>query len=234
MGKRQGYGQFCPIARATEILATRWTPLVVRELYFGSTRYADLRRGLPRMSSALLSQRLKELEHAGIVQCQRAESGPGTVYGLTEAGHALFPVLESMGRWAQAHSRDDMTAEENLDPDLLMWNIRRRVTSEGIPAGDRFVVAFHFLGVPSQRSRFWLLFWNGEIEICVRDPGYDVGLAVTAHIRTLIQVWLGHLPLELAIRKRELLLEGDRPNVQAFSRWFNLSVLAIRDHSERP
>lgn len=234
MGKRQGYGQFCPIARAAEILTTRWTPLVVRELYFGSTRYADLRRGLPRISSALLSQRLKELEHAGIVCCQRAEGGSGPVYGLTEAGKALFPVLEAMGRWAQAHSRDHLTMDENLDPDLLMWNIRRRVTNEGIPAGEGFVVSFHFLGVQSQRSWFWLLFRNGEIEICVRNPGYDVGLAVTGHIRTLTQIWLGHLPLDLAIRRHEFLLEGEKAHVQAFSRWFNLSILAIRDTEPAP
>ncbi|WP_460087383.1 winged helix-turn-helix transcriptional regulator [Roseibium sp. LAB1] len=229
MGKRQGYGQFCPISRAAELLTTRWTPLVVRELYFGSTRYSDLRRGLPRISSALLSQRLKELELNGIVTCQPAENGAGNIYGLTEAGLALFPVLESMGRWAQAHSSNDMTRDENLDPDLLMWNIRRRVTSEGIPREKHFVVLFHFMGVPTKRSRFWLLFWDGEIEVCVRDPGYEIGLAVTAHIRTLTQVWLGHLPLDSAIRKHELLLEGDKADVQAFSRWFTLSALAIRD-----
>ena len=234
MGKRQGYGQFCPISRAAELLTTRWTPLVVRELCFGGSRYADLRRGLPRMSSALLSRRLKELEHNGIVRCERAEGGGGTTYGLTEAGFALFPVLESMGRWAQAYSRDDMTRDENLDPDLLMWNIRRRVTSEGIPGERPFVVFFHFLGVPTGRSHFWLLFRDGEIEICIRDPGYEIGLAVTAHIRTMIQVWLGHLPLDRAIRKCELLLEGDSRNVQAFSRWFSLSILAVRESHDMP
>jgi len=229
MGKRQGYGQFCPISRASELLANRWTPLVVRELYFGSTRFADLRRGLPRMSSALLAQRLKELEHAGIVVAEPAESGQGHIYGLTEAGRALFPVLESMGRWAQAHSRDDLTRAENLDPDLLMWNIRRRVSGDRIPKDGCFVVSFHFLGVPVSRSHFWLLFRDGEIEVCLRDPGYDVGLAVTTHIRTLTQIWLGHLPLEAAIRKRELMLEGDRQHIQAFPRWFPVSLLAASD-----
>lgn len=230
MGKRQGYGQFCPIARAAEVLTTRWTPLIVRELYFGSTRYSDLRRGLPRISSALLSRRLKELEHHGIVHCDRAEGG--TVYGLTEAGLALFPVLESMGRWAQAHSRDDMTRDENLDPDLLMWNIRRRVDGAGIPEGRTFVVSFHFLGVPAQRGRFWLLFRGGEVEICVRDPDYGTDLAVTAHIRTMTQVWLGHLALGTAIRQRALLLEGGRAEVRTFSRWFRVSALAIRDQGD--
>ncbi len=227
MGKRQGYGQFCPIARAAEVLTTRWTPLIVRELYFGSTRYSDLRRGLPRISSALLSRRLNELEHHGIVR--RDRTGVGTVYGLTEAGLALFPVLESMGRWAQTHSRDDMTRNENLDPDLLMWNIRRRVDGAGIPEGRTFVVSFHFLGVPAQRSRFWLLFRDGEVEICARDPDYGIDLAVTAHILTMTQVWLGHLPLEQAIRQRVLLLDGDSATVQTFSRWFRVSALAVHD-----
>lgn len=229
MVTRQGYGQFCPISRAAELLTTRWTPLIVRELYFGSTRYAELRRGLPRISSALLTQRLKELEHGGIATSRPSDGNSGRVYGLTEAGRALFPVLESMGRWAQEHSRDDMTRDENLDPDLLMWNIRRRITREGIPADRWFVVAFHYLGVPHQKSRFWLLFRGGDVEICLRDPGYDVDLIVTAHIRTMTQVWLGHLPLGLAIRNQDLLLEGDRQHAQAFSKWFNLSILAVRD-----
>lgn len=229
MGTRQGYGQFCPIARASEVLTTRWTPLIVRELYFGSNRYADLRRGLPRISSALLSQRLKDLEQGGIVTCIPAETGKGNVYGLTEAGRALFPVLESMGRWAQAHSRDDMTKDENLDPDLLMWNIRRRATHEGIPTDRQFTVCFHFLGVPARKSCFWLLFRDGEVEICLRDPGYDTDLTVTAGIRTMTRIWLGHLPLETALRGRDIVLEGDRPHVAAFSRWFSLSALAVRD-----
>jgi len=229
MGKRQGYGQFCPISRASELLANRWTPLVVRELYFGSTRFAELRRGLPRMSSALLAQRLNELEHAGIVIAEPADTGAGHFYRLTEAGRALFPVLESMGRWAQTHSRDDLTRAENLDPDLLMWNIRRRVSDDSMPEDSCFAVSFHFLGVPASRSYFWLMFRDGETEVCLRDPGYKIALAVTSHIRTLTRVWLGHLKLEAAIRKRELLLEGDRRHVLAFPRWFPVSLLAASD-----
>lgn len=122
-----------------------------------------------------------------------------------------------------------MTRNENLDPDLLMWNIRRRVDGAGIPEGRTFVVSFHFLGVPAQRSRFWLLFRDGEVEICARDPDYGIDLAVTAHILTMTQVWLGHLPLEQAIRQRVLLLDGDSATVQTFSRWFRVSALAIRE-----
>jgi DNA-binding HxlR family transcriptional regulator len=226
MGQRQRYGQFCPISRAAELLTSRWTPLVVRELYFGSTRFADLQKGLPRMSSALLSQRLKELEHSGIISRHRAENGAGYVHELTEAGRALFPVLVSMGRWAQQHSRDDLTADENLDPDLLMWNIRRRADGQGVAADERFIVEFRFSGVPTNRSRFWLIFKDGEVDLCQRDPGFDVALAVTAHIRTMTRVWLGHLPLDAAIRTQELRLEGDRKAVRSFQQWFRISVLA--------
>lgn len=227
MSQRQGYGQFCPISRAAELLTTRWTPLVVRELYNGSTRFADLRKGLPRISSALLSQRLKELEQSGIITRRRAEHGPGYIHELTEAGRALFPVLESMGRWAQAHSRDDLTVDENLDPDLLMWNIRRRADRQGVPADQRLIVAFEFSGVPTNRSRFWLIFRDGEVDLCQRDPGFDVDLVVAAHIRIMTRVWLGHTPLDQAIRTGDLRLEGDRKNVESFRRWFRISLLAV-------
>ena len=227
MKERQGYGQFCPIARAAELLTARWTPLVVRELHFGSSRFADLQRGLPRMSSALLSQRLRELEYSGIITRRRAESGPGYIHELTEAGRALFPVLESMGRWAQAHSRDDLTVDENLDPDLLMWNIRRRANALGAPADQQFVVAFQFSGVPTNRSRFWLIFRDGDIDLCQRDPGFDVALVIAAHIRTMIRVWLGHTPLDRAIRNEEVRLEGGRNDVESFRRWFRISLLAV-------
>lgn len=229
MSKRQRYSQFCPISRAAELLTTRWTPLVVRELYFGSTRFADLRRGLPRMSSALLSQRLKELEHSGIIVRQRAEHGAGYNHELTEAGRALFPVLESMGRWAQEYSRDDLTVDENLDPDLLMWNIRRRANGRSVSADQRFIVAFQFSGVPTNRSRFWLIFKDSEVDLCLRDPGFDVALVVTVHIKLMTRVWLGHTPLDKAIQSRQLTLEGDRQHVDTFRRWFRISLLAVNE-----
>ena len=231
MSKRQGYGQFCPISRAAELLTTRWSPLVVRELYFGSTRFADLRRGLPRISSALLSQRLKEFEHSGILTRQRAKDGAGHLYELTEAGRALFPILEGMGRWAQQYSRDDLTVDENLDPDLLMWNIRRRISREHAPFDERFVVGFRFSGVPTQRSRFWLIFNAGEVDLCLRNPGFDEELIIAVHIKTMTLVWLGHRSLDEVIRSKELTLEGDRQSIRAFFQWFRISRLASNETS---
>ena len=227
MNRRQGYGQFCPISRAAELLTTRWTPLVIRELYFGSTRFADLKRGLPRMSTALLSQRLKELEHSGILDRQPLEYGTGYEYELTQAGRALFPVLERMGHWAQEYCRDDLTVDGNLDPDLLMWNIRRRANTVAVSAGQQFVVAFQFSGVPTNRSRFWLIFKVGEIDLCLRDPGLDVELVVRVHIKTMTQVWLGHRSLDQVIRSHDLEFEGGRQHRNAFRNWFRNSRLAV-------
>lgn len=229
MIKRQGYGQFCPISRAAELLTTRWTPLVVRELYFGSTRFAELQRGLPRMSSALLAQRLKELEHSGIITRRRPAGSQGYVHQLTEAGRALFPILQGMGQWAQKYSRDELTKDGNLDPDLLMWNIRRRATGQTLPPDQRFVVAFEFSGVPTKRSRFWLVFADGEFDLCLRDPGFDVELVLTTHIKTMTCIWLGHLLLDQAIRTGDLNLEGTTQHKDAFRKWFRSSLLAASD-----
>ncbi len=124
MAREKGYGQFCPVARAAELLTERWVPLIVRELLSGSVRFNDLQRGVPRMSPALLSKRLKELEHGGIIESRPAPSGRGSEYHLTKAGAELSPILEGMGLWAQRWVRDDLVESENLDPDLLMWDIR--------------------------------------------------------------------------------------------------------------
>src|SRR5690348_13536221 len=121
MIETRGYGQFCPVALAAEVLAERWTPLVVRELLMGSTRFNDLQRGVPRMSSALLARRLRELQFAGIVERHRSEGG-GSEYHLTPAGRELLPVIEKMGLWAQRWLRHKLVDTENLDPDLLMWD----------------------------------------------------------------------------------------------------------------
>lgn len=226
MTKIKGYGQFCPVSRAAEVLAERWTPLVVRELICGSVRFNELRRGVPRMSSAILSQRLRELEHSGIVERRPSTSGRGFEYHISEAGRDLLPILESMGNWAQRWMRDDLTADENLDPDLLMWDIRRRIVDEGTPWQQRFVVRFEFAGVPASRRHYWLVFERGDADLCVKDPGFEVDLYVSSTLLAMVRIWLGHERIADALSRGHLRLEGAPSDVKAFRSWFSLSTFA--------
>jgi len=224
MTEKRGYGQFCPLAIAAEVLAERWTPLVVRELLCGSARFNDLQRGVPRMSSALLARRLKELQFAGIVE--RCRGSKGFEYHLTAAGRELFPVIENMGLWAQRWLRHKLAEPDNLDPDLLMWDIRRNAVGRIKDVARRYVAEFRLSGVPTSRRRYWLVFERGAVDLCYRDPGFEVDLFVEASLRVLTEIWLGHVSLDRAIRDESLRLDGSRRDVSAFRSWFALSLFA--------
>ena len=225
MVEKRRYGQFCPVALAAEILAERWTPLVVRELLCGSVRFNDLQRGVPRMSSALLARRLKELQFAGIVERRRGAGG-SFEYHLTPAGRELFPVVEKMGLWAQRWLRHDLVDTANLDSDLLMWDIRRNVLASSPPREPRYVAEFRLSGVPISRRRYWLVFERGTLDLCYRNPGFEVDVFVEASLRALTEVWLGHVPVERAIRDGRLRLDGSRADIAGFRKWFRLSMFA--------
>ncbi|MBV1797172.1 helix-turn-helix domain-containing protein [Siccirubricoccus sp. G192] len=233
MTETRGYGQFCPVAIAAEVLAERWTPLVIRELLLGSTRFNDLQRGVPRMSSSLLARRLRELEFAGIVE-RRPSAHGGSEYHLTPAGHDLFPIVERMGLWAQRWMRHDLTGPANLDPDLLMWDIRRTVTNRARPGGGRFVAEFHLAGALPRRQRWWLVFEPDAVDLCYRDPGFEVDLFVAASPRVLTQIWLGHVSIDQALREGWLRLDGSRQDVAAFRSWFVLSPFAPAGAAPEP
>lgn len=225
MAEKRGYGQFCPIAIAAEILAERWMPLVIRELLCGSVRFNDLQRGVPRMSSALLARRLKQLQFAGIVERRRGEAG-SFEYHLTPAGRELFPVVEQMGLWAQRWLRHDLVETGNLDPDLLMWDIRRNVASRIPPRNGRYVAEFRLSGVPISRRRYWLVFERGGVDLCYRNPGFDIDLFVEANLLALTRIWLGHISVDQAVREGRLHLDGSRSDVAGFRSWFALSMFA--------
>ena len=226
MARDKGYGQFCPLSMAAEILAERWTPLVVREILCGSTRFNDIQRGVPRMSSALLSRRLKELEHAGIIDRRPAPHGRGSVYLPTRAGEEMLPILVGMGNWAQRWKRGEMVDDRNLDPNLLMWDMHRRIDKSGIPEDRRFVIEFQFAGLPANRRFYWLMFAQNEIEVCTKHPGFEVDLYVGCALRTLSRIWLGHEAMDPALRREELQLDGSAADVKLFKSALELSVFA--------
>ncbi len=222
---KKGYGQFCPLAKAAEIVAERWTPLVLRELYSGSHRFNELRRGLPLMSPSLLSQRLRELEGGGLVEKKKAVSGPGYEYHLTEAAEELRPVIESLGVWGARWVQKEVK-KQDLDPGLLMWDVRRRVDTSVVPPGETVTVEFDLSGVPARKGRYWLIFQDGEADLCLKDPGHEVDLIVSSPIRVITEIWTGHRDLDRALKSGELDLDGPRKHVRLFPKWFVRGVFA--------
>jgi DNA-binding HxlR family transcriptional regulator len=219
-----GYGQFCPVALGAEVLATRWTPLIVRELLHGSIRFSELQRGLPRISRNLLVQRLATLEQAGIIATRPRAGGHGREYRLTEAGEDLQPVIEALGTWGYKWAAHTLTPD-CLDPALLLWFIRRRVDRDEVPEG-RHVVRFDFHD--ARRRLYWLVLEPAaDADVCAIDPGFDVDLRVEATLEALTHVYLGHTSLREAIRARVVSLDGSPEACDAFPRWFGASPFAV-------
>jgi DNA-binding HxlR family transcriptional regulator len=218
------YGQFCPMAKAAEIVAERWTLLIIRELLAGSTRFNDLRRGVPLMSPALLSQRLQQLEREGVIERQRVTARGTHDYRLTEAGRALAPVVRLLGEWG-GHWILDRVDEHDLDVTLLMWAMRRRVDPAAF-GSRRVVVAFDFTDLP-QAQRYWWLVNNGhEVDLCPKDPGFDVDLHVVTSLPVMTRIWVGALVLNAAVRDGRVEFSGARVLQQQFRSWLLLSPFA--------
>jgi DNA-binding HxlR family transcriptional regulator len=223
----KGYGQFCPVAKAAEIVAERWTPLVLRELLCGSRRFADLHRGVPLMSRTLLASRLEQLEDAGIVQSVPRPGGRGREYQLTTAGEELRPLIDCLGEWGQRWARAQV-GRGDLDPGLLMWDIHRRVDLAALPP-QRVVVRFDFRGVPATvrcPRYWWLVLERRGVDLCLKDPGFLVDIVVSADLRTLIRVWMGDVRLAESVRAGLIRLEGARSLVRDFPTWLSLSSFA--------
>uniref|UniRef100_UPI0025C42EC7 winged helix-turn-helix transcriptional regulator n=1 Tax=Aquisalimonas sp. TaxID=1872621 RepID=UPI0025C42EC7 len=212
MSGQQGYGQFCPVAKASEILTTRWTPLIMRELVSGSSGFNEIHRGVPLMSRALLSRRLRELMAAGVVV--RDEHGR---YRLTEAGGALGPIIIAMGIWGQQWVESAADGPD-WDAGVLMWDMRRRIDTAALPAG-RTVLQFDYSDAPTEMSRWWLLIEDDDIDLCQSDPGFDVDLYIASTVRVMGRVWIGQRPLAPAIDRGEIRVHGRVDLARSLPRW---------------
>jgi len=222
---RKGYGQFCPIAVAAEVLCERWVPLVLRELMYGSRRFNDIARGVPLMSRGLLATRLQQLVRAGIVRHASAAPGKEGEYRLTAAGEALRPIVEQMGLWAQHWSTRGLL-DQDLDDALLIWGLRRTLK---LPRAlrRRVVLRFDFVGLPRgarvARRSWWLVAQAGEVELCLKDPGFDTDVLVTADLRSFTEVVLGERSLKSAQRDGRVRLQGDPSLARALPAWLPLN-----------
>jgi DNA-binding HxlR family transcriptional regulator len=216
------YGQYCPVARAAEILADRWTMLIVRELLADVSHFNELERGLPHMSRTLLAQRLHRLQRVGVLERRSAPRGKRAEYRLTSAGRELQPIIDQFGEWGARWAFGDPRPTE-LDPIVLLWWMRRRVFIEAI-GRPRTVIQFNFSGGP--RQSYWLLIDPKDVSVCLKHPGFDIDVMVSADILAFYQVWLGRETWSGALRREQIRLEGTPSDVRAFASWFTWSPMA--------
>lgn len=222
------YQQFCPVAMASEILCNRWTIVLLRELCAGSTRFNDLRRGVPRMSPALLSTRLKELESHGVLKRTLVQKRPEIFeYRLTKAGEELKPVVEAIGIWGHRWVESEPSLE-NLDPSLLMWDMRRSLNVEPLPT-HRVTVQFFYPELQKAKQNYWLLIDPKHgVDLCSVDPGFDVDLFSRSDLRTMTAIWMGLDTVSKAIADDRLTLTGDKEVAKNMQRWLGLSPFAVQ------
>jgi DNA-binding HxlR family transcriptional regulator len=222
--ERGSYGQFCPVAMAAEVICSRWTALVVRELLCGTTRFNDLRRGVPLMSPSLLSKRLKELEQAGVIATVPTGQ-PGVVeYRLTEAGEELRPVVMSLGIWGQRWVESTLSLK-NLDPSLLMWDMRRNLDPTPLPQ-QRCTINFLFPELRSGKRSWWLIIDGSTVDLCSTNPGFDIDLYVRSSLRSLTAVWMGMTTVQKEIAAGQIELTGEKAIAKSMQKWLGLSPFA--------
>lgn len=217
------YGQFCPVSMASEIFCTRWTPLVMRELLCGSTRFNDIRKGVPKMSPSLLSKRLRELERAGVVRTVATERGTPE-YHLTAAGEELRPLVIGIGNWGQRWVESRLSLR-NLDPSLLMWDIRRNFEPDPRPEG-RCTIQFQYPELSENLRDWWLVVEKEATDLCKIDPGYDVDVLVTAELRAMTSVWMGITRLADEIERGTVRIDATPSLERQLGTWLRLSVFA--------
>jgi DNA-binding HxlR family transcriptional regulator len=216
------YGQFCPVALGAEIFAERWTPLILRELLLGPRCFSDLHRGVPRISKNLLTQRLESLRSSGIIEQVETDRERRHHYRLTVAGKALGPVIDALGAWGYNWACKDLE-DENLDPNFLMWSLRRMVRIDALPE-ERVVVAFRFRG--HMDRYYWLVLQRPSVDLCIHDPGYEVTLDVEGTVSAFAHVCLGHVGLLQAMRNGDVEVRGAPRYRNALPSWLGVTRFA--------
>jgi DNA-binding HxlR family transcriptional regulator len=216
------YGRFCPVALGSEVLADRWTPLIVRELILGNTRFNDIARGLPGISRSLLVQRLRHLERKGVLDTRPSPTGRGSEYRLTPAGEDLLAVVEALGRWSVEWLFDELHPEE-VDPVTLTWWMHRRIDAERLPPGR---VVIEFVHTAPVRQTLWMVLDRGEASVCVQHPGFESDLLVTTTTASLARVFNGYETWATAVERGVVVVAGAPSLVRALPHWFLWSPFA--------
>jgi DNA-binding HxlR family transcriptional regulator len=220
------YNQFCPIAKACELLGPRWTLLILGEMWQGSSRFNDIRRGVPAMSPTLLSKRLKEMERNGLICRVAGKAGKDVHYKLTAIAAELEPIIFALGEWAHRNIEADVTLE-NLDARLLMWNMRRKVNAAALPRNRRAVIQFIYPELPEAGRNYWIISKPFQpIDLCAVDPGLDVDLYITADLKAMTSAWMGYSTLAAEIGRGKISLVGEESLANSIDVWMERSRYA--------
>ncbi|MDQ8204294.1 helix-turn-helix domain-containing protein [Pelagicoccus sp. SDUM812003] len=218
------YGQFCPIAKAAEVIGERWTLLLIRELLLGETRFNELQRGLSQMSPTLLAKRLKQLVDCGLVIKKELQGKRHSEYFLTAAGRELGPIVMSLGEWGARWARGQMDDEE-LDVELLMTDFKRRIDTDQLPAG-RTVIHFIFPSL-EMFAHWWIVIEeNGARELCIDNPGKEVDVTLRCNLRTMTEIWAGDTTIAKARRDGLLKVTGNPVLARSVSKWLCSGLLS--------
>jgi DNA-binding HxlR family transcriptional regulator len=217
------YGQFCPVAKASEILDERWTVLILRELLLGTTRFNDFQRALSRISPTLLSKRLKSLESKGLIVRQRSPGQDRHEYQLTACGRELGPLIEHLAVWGMRWARGQMTDSE-LDVEFLMWDLQRRLQTDHLPNGET-VLCFTFVELEKFKN-WWVVATGGEVDLCTENPGRDVDLYIRTQVRILVEVWSGDLDLKKALHEKQIQTQGNTHLARTMRNWLGICLYA--------
>ncbi|MDA7430531.1 helix-turn-helix domain-containing protein [Primorskyibacter aestuariivivens] len=220
----QGYGQFCPIAKAAEIFCERWTALVIRNLAAGSERFSDIHRGVPHMSATLLTKRLRQLEAEQIVERRRATTGKHWTYHLTERGAEFVPLLATLGTWGRRWSRRDLQAGE-MDLGLLTWGLEHCVDPSAFGPGP-VTVELTVTDQPKHKAQYWFVNSGGELDFCISHPGHEIDMYLSATLADLIHVYRGDVSVGSAVENGQLEALGPSRLVTKLKDWLNLGPLS--------
>ena len=223
MESEMEYGQFCPIAKATEILGEKWTLLIVRELLMGGRRYSELQRGLGQISPTMLSKRLDSLERYGLVLKKKIPNQKGYEYLPTRSCSELLPIIKSLGDWGMRWAQSNLT-EKDYDVELLMLYLQRSVNPENL-VGDETVIRFRFTDIKDFPD-WWMVVQGTNVDLCVNDPGKEVDIYFTTTVKTMVDVWMGWSSYRQAIAQDKLKLVGPRALINNVSAWMEDSIYA--------
>jgi DNA-binding HxlR family transcriptional regulator len=222
------YGQFCPIAKAAELLGEKWTILIVRELLYGTSRFNDFQRAISGISPTMLTKRLRELEEHDLVTKENHE------YRLTRSGVELAPLMRQYAIWGMRWTRGGKMSKAELDVELLMWDMRRRIQPEFLPPAG-CIIQVRFKDLKKLERNWWVVVSEGEVNMQNTAPEGDVDLLMQSDLRTLTELWLGDLTLRTALAQRRLMLKGWPLLIRSIEDWLPLAHYAnIRPASLAP